>query len=161
MDLKKLESNYGEHFAWSRPYDYFFNREKREVTVYNRLEGSNETYDLDEIKGRVKETLKEKNIGIKPRKAPSDFVSKAVEKGLDLTAVKMDDVTSAIMFEFTGARLDIYSKLDEEEIKLFNAIPAGEKADLLELSKSDKFDLFMSFLYESKRPLEINPEDSV
>ena len=160
FSLEKLERKYGEHFAFSAHHDYFFKKKEREVTIYSRSESSAETYKLDEVKDKVKGILKKKGIELKPRPTPAEFVSRAVEKGIDLNHIETDDVTSAIMFEFTGARLDVYKKLDKEEIKLFNAVPASEKIDILQLSKSDKFNLLMNFLYLSRiPPEEISLED--
>lgn len=160
-ELEKLEIKYGEHFVRSKSYDYFFKKAERKVTIYDRSGCLAETYKLDEVKDKVRGIMKKKGIEIKPRQTPAYFVSRAVEKGIDLNHIEVDDVISAIMFEFTGARIDIYEKLDKEEIKLFNAIPASEKIDILEFSKRDKFDLLMNFLYMSRAPLySITPEDS-
>ena len=155
LDSDGLEEKYGEHFAWHRPYDYFFNKEKGEVTIYHRFKGKTEIYNLDDLESKIRDIFKEKDIVIGKKKAPIDFISNCVAAGLDAAAIKKDDMVSILAPYISGDMKKLEKKLSEEETKLFHALPQEEKATIIkEVTEGSNYDVVMNALYESLKPLE-------
>ena len=153
FDVDKLEKKYGKWFRWSRPYDYFFNEEKDEVTIYNRFEKTEETYKTNEIKEKINGIMEKK--GLEAAKEPSTKnISKAVKEGMDMRKaeeiLKMDGVGLIIWFHLSGAAYEIESKLDKEEKKIFKAIPPGKQKEFLDLTKGKTYKNFISALENSE-----------
>lgn len=155
MSIKTLEDyerKYGMWFGYFRPYYYFFNKEKGKVIIYNKDKEDSETYTLDELKKKIKEIFKKNNL--ETYKEPStEILSRAVSKGLDLNKSKemiREDAGSVLMFYLSGASSDIEKKLNEEEKKIYYAIPPDKHADFLELTKEKNYKNLLSSLEDNE-----------
>ena len=140
---------FGEYFNRMGSFDYFFDKEKRVVTAYNRRSGSVEkTYELDMLKEKAKKILEENEI--KMEEAPQDFVKRAKSFGLDLNVVK-DMNEDKIMSMLKSSLSSAYERLEEEERDLLESVPPSEMLGIFvqELTEEKKLGIYMSFIYSA------------